>query len=140
MVSYRSNHHSYGNRWVHVVPRHIRQQILQALHDDAAAGHLGFHKTYDRVRSCFFRPGLSTSVARYIGSCLSCQQRKRPTSPPAGLLQPLPCPAVPFQTVGIDLYGPLPCTPAGYQWNITAVDHLHHVLKQRSFALVVQQR
>lgn len=123
-ILYRSTHLSSGHRWVPVAPRSIRAQILEALHDDATAGHLGFSKTYERVRSRFFWPGLSTCVARYVASCPSCQQRKRSTSPPAGLLQPLPCPSMPFQTVGIDLYGPLPCTAAGYRWIVTAVDHL----------------
>lgn len=123
-VLHHSNHHASGYRWVPVAPCSLRPKILEALHDDATAGHLGFHKTYDRVRSRFFWPGLSTCVARYVASCGPCQQRKCSTSAPAGLLQPFPCPSAPFETVGIDLYGPLPSTAAGYRWVVTAVDHL----------------
>lgn len=123
-VLHRYNYHPSGNKWVPVMPRSLHSTILAALHDDATAGHLGFYKTYDRVRSRFFWPGLSTSVARYVASCTACQRRKRPTSSPAGLLQPLPCPSRPFEVVGIDLYGPLPSTAAGYRWIVTAVDHL----------------
>lgn len=39
-------------------------------------------------------------------------------------MQPLPCPMRPFDRIGIDLYGPLPCTAAGNRWVIVAVDHL----------------
>lgn len=99
-------------------------QVLDAFHDDPSAGHLGFHKTYNRIRSRFFWPGLSTSIAKYVSSCALCQRRKQPTLPPAGLLQPIPCPTAPFAIVGIDLVGPLPVTPAGYRWIVTAVDHL----------------
>lgn len=113
-----------GHKWVPVLPRSLRLHVLEALHDDPSAGHLGFHKTYNRIRSRFFWPGLSTSVAQYIASCARCQRRKRSTSLPAGLLQPIPCPATPFDTVGIDLVGPLPITPAGCRWIVTAVDHL----------------
>lgn len=67
---------------------------------------------------------MSTTVAKYVASCDSCQHRKRSTSPPAGFLQPLPCPATPFEFVGIDLYGPLPLTLSGHRWIVTAVDHL----------------
>lgn len=123
-VLHRINDHVSGRQWVPVAPRTIQPQILEALHDDATAGHLGFDKTYDRVRGRFFWPGLSNYVARYVASCTLCQLRKRSTSPPAGLLQPLPCPSTPFETVGIDLYGPLPCTVSGYRWIVTAVDHL----------------
>lgn len=66
----------------------------------------------------------SSAVARYVASCVLCQRRKRPTTPPSGLLQPLPCPASPFEVVGIDLYGPLPKTSNGNRWIVTAVDHL----------------
>lgn len=121
---YRSTHQPYGPQWVPVVPRSLRSQVLAALHDDATAGHLGFQKTYDRVRTRFFWPGLSSAVARYVASCVPCQQRKRSTLPPAGPLQPLACPEAPFHTVGIDLYGPLPATSRGYRWIVTAVDHL----------------
>lgn len=117
----RTNHHPSGYRWVPVIPRQLRLRILEALHDDATAGHLGFQKTYDRVRTRFFWPGLSTSVAKYVASCPSCQHRKRSTSPPAGMLQPTPCPSAPFEAVGIDLYGPLPSTSDGCRWIITAL-------------------
>lgn len=123
-VLHRYIYNTDGHRWVPVLPRSLRTQILEAFHDDPSAGHLGFHKTYHRVRSRFFWPGMSTFVAKYVASCVQCQRRKRPTSPPAGLLQPIPCPETPFATVGIDLVGPLPLTPSGYRWIVTAVDHL----------------
>lgn len=123
-VLHRQNYHPTGEKWVPVVPRALQQKILEAFHDDATAGHLGYQKTYDRIRARFFWPGMSTSVSKYVASCTSCQRRKRPTSPPAGQLQPISCPAEPFEVVGIDLYGPLPRTPTGYRWIVTAVDHL----------------
>lgn len=97
---------------------------MKTFHDDPTAGHLGFHKTYERIRSRFSWPGLATCVAKYVASCSLCQHRKRPTSPPAGLLQPLPCPDAPFAVIGIDLYGPLPLSASGKRWVVTAVDHL----------------
>lgn len=123
-VLYRQNYHPNGRKWVPVVPRTLRRPILEAYHDAATAGHLGFAKTYERIRSLYFWPGLSTCVAKYVRSCASCQHRKRSTTPPAGLLQPVPCPSAPFGTVGIDLFGPLPPTSSGYRWIVTAVDHL----------------
>lgn len=121
---YRHNYHPTGDKWVPVIPRCLRNQILEVFHDDAMAGHLAFNKTYDRIRSRFFWPGLSTSVAKYVASCPACQRRKHSTSAPAGMLQPLPCPPAPFEVIGIDLYGPLPSTSTGHRWIVTAVDHL----------------
>lgn len=123
-VLYRHVYHPDGQRWVPVLPRSLRLQVLEAFHDDLTAGHLGFKKTLDRIRCRYYWPGLSSSVARYVGSCYPCQRRKLPTSAPAGPLQPLPCPSMPFEVVGVDLYGPLPVTSAGKRWIVTAVDHL----------------
>lgn len=123
-VLYRQNYNPNGSKWVPVVPHPLRRRILEEYHDAATAGHLGFAKTYERIRSRYFWPGLSTTVAKYVSSCTSCQHRKRATTPPAGLLQPLPCPSAPFETIGIDLYGPLPSTQSGCRWIVTAVDHL----------------
>lgn len=121
---YHYNYHPTGDRWVPVIPRSLRKEILEAFHDAATAGHLAFRKTYDRVKSRFFWPGLATSVAKYVASCAACQLRKHKTTVPEGLLQPMPCPSAPFHVVGIDLYGPLPLTTAGNRWVVTAVDHL----------------
>lgn len=63
---HRRNHHPTGLKWVPVVPRSLRTSILEACHDDATAGYLGFAKTYDRVRSRYFWPGISTTVAKYV--------------------------------------------------------------------------
>lgn len=62
-VLYRDNHHPVGDKLVPVAPRALQLKILEALHDDAAAGHLGFQKTYDRVRARFFFFGQASQTA-----------------------------------------------------------------------------
>lgn len=121
-VLHRYIYYVDGNKWVPVILRSLQREVLEAFYDDTTAGHLGFHKTYDKIRSRCTWSGLSSTVAKYVTSCSLCQSRKRPA--PAGLLQPLPCPASPFEVVGIDLYGPLPKTSNGNRWIVTAVDHL----------------
>lgn len=105
------------------MPRHLQKTVLAALHDDPTAGHLGFFKTYERVRRRFFWPRLYRTIHKYVPSCRSCQQRK-PGPASTGPLQPLPPPAHPFATVGVDLFGPLPLSASGNRWIVTAVDHL----------------
>lgn len=122
-VLYKRNYCPDGARLLLAVPKAIRQLVLRALHDDATAGHLGFFKTYDRVRKRYFWPRLYSTVLRYVNACLTCQRRKPPPGPPAGLLQPLRPPQHPFDRIGIDLFGPLPLTPAGNRWVVVAIDH-----------------
>ncbi|SCV66471.1 Integrase core domain protein [Anaplasma phagocytophilum] len=119
--------HSYipeGERLLLVIPKPLRRTVLAAFHDDPTAGHLGTYKTYARLRSRYFWPGMYRAVEKYVQSCVPCQTRK--TSPHAsdGQLMPLPCPERPFDRVGIDLYGPLPMSSAGHRWIVVAIDHL----------------
>ncbi|UYV77399.1 K02A2.6-like [Cordylochernes scorpioides] len=44
--------------WLLVVARHLRQELLKKLHNSPTAGHLGFTKTYDRIRKKYYLPGM----------------------------------------------------------------------------------
>lgn len=107
-----------------MVPRHMRTDICAAFHTDPQSAHAGVLKTYNRLRQRFYWRGMYAFVCKYIRACTACQRRKTPAQRPAGTLQPLPCPARPFDRVGIDLYGPLPSTTSGNRWIIVGVDHL----------------
>ncbi|GFT06908.1 transposon Ty3-I Gag-Pol polyprotein [Trichonephila clavipes] len=43
-----------GKLWLPVIPKHLRADILRHFHDAPTAGHLGFAKTYDRIRKRFY--------------------------------------------------------------------------------------
>lgn len=123
-ILYRRNYDPQGAALLYVVPKHLRGDILRSLHDDPTAGHMGFFKTYMRVRHTFYWQGMYRDIFKYVASCLQCQRRKRPTTAPAGQLHPLNPPHYPFERVGIDLLGPLPLTKSGNRWVIVAIDHL----------------
>jgi hypothetical protein len=46
------------------LPAAMLKTALQVAHD--ALGHFGFEKTYDRLSSTYYRPGLSTAVKQYV--------------------------------------------------------------------------
>ncbi|GFV52778.1 transposon Ty3-I Gag-Pol polyprotein [Trichonephila clavipes] len=46
----RKNFNPDGKLWLPVIPKHLRADILRHFHDAPTAGHLGFAKTYDRIR------------------------------------------------------------------------------------------
>lgn len=122
-ILYKQNYCPDGDPHLLAVPSSLRRCLLTSLHDDPTAGHLGFYKTFDRLRKRYFWPRMYTTVQKYVKSCLHCQRRKPSPLPTPGLLQPLsPC-YNPFERVGIDLFGPLPITPSGNRWVVVAIDH-----------------
>jgi hypothetical protein len=52
----------------------IKQKVLLELHTSPVGGHLGFLKTYHRVKKDFFWDGLKTDVQIFVAECLVCQK------------------------------------------------------------------
>ncbi|GFX08077.1 retrovirus-related Pol polyprotein from transposon 412 [Trichonephila clavipes] len=63
----RKNFDPDGKLWLPVIPKHLRADILRHFHDAPTAGHLGFAKTYDRIRKRFYWPGMYRNVVRLHG-------------------------------------------------------------------------
>ncbi|UYV62930.1 hypothetical protein LAZ67_2002542, partial [Cordylochernes scorpioides] len=123
-ILYRKNYDPTGLPLLLVIPRHLRMEILGDLHDAPTAGHLGFAKTYDRIRRRFYWPGMYRSVRRYVGHCQDCQRRKSVPQLPPGYLRPIPPPDRPFQKVGIDLLGRFPISQGKKKWIVVCTDYL----------------
>ncbi|UYV70960.1 hypothetical protein LAZ67_8001258 [Cordylochernes scorpioides] len=144
-VLYKKNYDPEGKQWLLVVPKQMRHEIFKDVHDTPMAGHLGFAKTYDRVRKRFYWPGLYRTVSQYIAHlynesqvlrrssfftcrniahCKECQRRKGVPQKPPGLLVPIPPNPSPFQKIGIDYLGRFPISHMGNRWIIVATDYL----------------
>lgn len=123
-VLYKKNYDPMGRQWLLVIPKHLRRDVLKSLHDAPTAGHLGFAKTYDRIRRKYYWPGLYGSTRRYVSHCRECQRRKSPPQLPPGQLHPIKPPDEPFAKLGIDLLGRFPVTRNGNKWIIVCTDYL----------------
>jgi hypothetical protein len=115
--------HAYTDEWVFdptgvwlhssgkiVVPdsAELKKRIMHEHHDTPAAGHRGITKTVELVQRTFWWPGLRADVTNYVQSCNLCQRMKAGTRAKAGLLQPLPIPEKPWDSVSMDLITGLP--------------------------------
>ena len=103
-----------ANHRLYVTPN-LRPSLLQEAHNIPIAGHLGASKTIARLSRHFYWPRLPRDVRNYVTNCITCQANKygAPTTTP-GLLQPLPIPSSPWQSIAMDLVTDLPLTPRGH--------------------------
>ena len=97
---------------------------MQEHHDARLAGHRGRRATYESLRVGTFWPGMRKDVEAYVDSCSQCQKSKPKGRGTAGLLQPLPVPQRPWQSVGLDFMGPLPRSRSGKDFLLVLVDRM----------------
>ena len=101
-----------------------RKKVIHENHDLAIAGHPGFIQTYAKIARLYYWPGMSADIRKHTKECDACQRTKPSTQKPSGELQPLPIPARPWQSIGMDYLGPLPVSSNGHDMILIAVDRL----------------
>ena len=57
-----------------MVPKVLRNRVIQVAHDGLLSGRFGHKKTLERVISHFHFPSVHDSVKRYVWSCDKCQR------------------------------------------------------------------
>ena len=106
----------------YVTPKCIRLEILHLAHDNVFSGHGGITRTRERIRSRWYWPRYFNDIARYVGSCPQCRQRK-------GDLPNLRSPlqkqliGVPFQRIGMDILDVHHISSRGNRYIIVIVDY-----------------
>ena len=106
-----------------VIPKTLRKEILFWLHDDVISGHLGFKKTWDKVKKRFFWPKMLATVKNYVFSCQKCNAQKSTNRKPAGFMQPVTPTDTPFEKIGIDKMGPFPISSSGNKHIVVCTDY-----------------
>jgi len=83
----------------------LRWEILRECHNTKWAGYPGQHHTLALVEDSYFWPQMKDDVEAYVRTCLIHQQDKVDQHCPAGLLEPLPIPERPWESVSMDFVG-----------------------------------
>ena len=102
-----------------VLPSKLRHTALQQLHNEL--GHLGYHKTMERVKQRYYWPGYERDVQAWISECSQCQQRKAP-NPAAQAPLGTVVAKHPFDILSWDILGPLPLTNQGNKYILVVTD------------------
>ncbi len=104
-----------------VPPASKIKDILYDNHDNPNAGHLGIKKTYSRIASQYYWPGLYTDVQMYVKSCTSCQTKKGDMH--KRMETPLQIAVTgPSQIVAMDFLGPLTLSGKHNQYILVITD------------------
>ena len=105
------------------VPKTLIGQALRLSHEHISAGHPGTARSIKRASKYFFWPKMTSDIKSFVGNCDVCHRSKTGGNP----LMPLktyPTPDSAWETVSMDLVGPLPLTEAGNRFLLVMVDHL----------------
>ncbi|KAL2223627.1 UNVERIFIED_CONTAM: Transposon Tf2-12 polyprotein [Sesamum indicum] len=97
-----------GNRLYVPKGGDLRKSLISECHDTLWAGHQGEERTYALVQRAYYWPQMRDDVETYVRTCLICQQDKADHQKKAGLLQPLPIPKRPWESVSMDYISGLP--------------------------------
>ena len=81
---------------------------MRECHDTLWAGHPGWHRMMSLLKQGYYWPDMKEDVMNYTRTCLTCQQDKIERQRPAGLLEPLPVPSRPWESVSMDFISSLP--------------------------------
>jgi hypothetical protein len=101
----------------------LRKQIAQQFHDTPSGGHSGRDRTYLAARRDFFWPGMKRFMAHYVRTCEKCRRTKLLRQKPYGLLEPLPIPSKPWESISMDMITDLP-ESEGHDSIFVVVDRL----------------
>ncbi|KAK2973869.1 hypothetical protein RJ640_029685 [Escallonia rubra] len=100
---YTKGQRVYVPKW-----NNLRKMIIRECQDIPWASHQGQRRTYTLVEASYYWPQMKEEVEAYVKTCLVCQQDKVENQLPAGLLEPLPIPAHPWESVSMDFITCLP--------------------------------
>ena len=97
-----------------VLPQILHEPVLQILHEQPIAGHLGVEKTEARFVNQFYWPNIHAKIAEFIRHCHECAIRKPSPVNPTAPLQPIKT-TRPLQCVELDFCGPFTQIFDGYK-------------------------
>ncbi len=101
-----------------VLPKCRREKVLRLSHD--GLGHLSTKKVRHFLNARFTWPYIARDVENYCRSCLRCQQTNKNNNKKSRMV-PRPVINVPFESVALDIVGPLPKGKKGSWFLLTYV-------------------
>ncbi|KAK3015032.1 hypothetical protein RJ639_005616 [Escallonia herrerae] len=86
----------------------LRRTLIRECHDNLWVGHARGERMLALLQQGYYWPQMGDEVQEYVKTCLTYQQDKVERKKKAGLLQPLPVPKRPWESVSLDFITGLP--------------------------------
>ena len=103
-----------------VVPRSLRTEFLDAVHNRPINGHLGVEKTHLKLQEIAYWQGWSQDAQTYVKRCHVCGSYRHGLRRKQGQLQRALANDV-MQKVHVDLVGPFCLSKRGFRYLLTAI-------------------
>ncbi|MCO5601862.1 hypothetical protein L7F22_055987 [Adiantum nelumboides] len=104
------------------VTQPLREKVMTECHCPPFMGHRGIATTMKGVERYFYWPRLKKDVEEFVRNCLVCQKVKFDRHKAQGLLQPLPIPTRPWESIAMDFIFDLSRTQSGHDGIWTIID------------------
>lgn len=95
-----------GGRLLFYVPQSLREEVIRTVHHKC--GHFGISKTLEYLCNYYWFPGIKEAVSEFIKSCIKCIIFSAPTKKTEKNLHSIDKVPIPFHTIHMDHFGPLP--------------------------------
>ncbi|MCO5567057.1 hypothetical protein L7F22_020742 [Adiantum nelumboides] len=95
-----------GNRLC--ITRSLREKVMFESHAPPYVGHRGIQTTMKAIETYFYWPIMKGDIQDYVSKCVVCQKTEYDIGKQPGLLQPLPIPDSPWESISMDFIFGLP--------------------------------
>ena len=113
---------------IYVPDEKLREKVFHNCHDSLVAGHPGIAKTEELIKRTYWWPSLSNNVKKYVKGCDPCQRNKASHQPKATALHPHDIPEGPWESISVDIVGPLP-ESKGFNAILAIIDRFSKMIR-----------
>ena len=105
-----------------ILPRSMRQCVLELLHSNRSCGHFGGPRTFERVRERFYWPGYHRDVLEWCSRCVECFKKTGPARKTKPKMK-MSVSGEPGRRIAMDILGPLPTSDRGNKYVLVVADY-----------------
>lgn len=116
-IIYRRNN---VGRLLFYVPAEMEHQLIHHTHE--RIGHFGSDKCYEQLKSRYWMPCMKQKVETFTKNCVKCIVYSAPPNSSERSLYSIPKKPLPFDTLHIDHFGPLPSVISKQKHLLVVVD------------------